>query len=63
MYLRITLLISSAFNLGLILRHLYSCMDDGESFYSIILISFMTLIFSYINFINWFKENYKNKGE
>ena len=63
MYLRVILLISSAFNLGLILRHLYLCMDDGEYFNSIIIFSFMILIFSFINFISYFKENTKNKGE
>lgn len=62
MYLRIILLISSIFNSGLILRHLYLCMDDGEYFNIIIIFSFMTLIFSFINFISYLK-NTKNKGE
>lgn len=64
MYLRIILLISSAFNLGLILKSMrHWCCDGGEYFNYIIALSFILVVFSFINFISWFKENTKNKGE
>lgn len=61
MYLRIVLLLSSAFNLGLILKN--ATKLKGLDYYEyIIVLSFMILIFSFINFVHWFKGNY-NKGE
>lgn len=67
MYIRIILMLSAVFNFGLILKSMkHWCCDGGEYCNSIIILSFMITVLSFINFVLWFKTNHdqhKGKGE
>jgi hypothetical protein len=61
MYLRIILLVSAIFNLGIILKSIeHWCCDGGEYFNQILILSFGLVIFSFINLILYFVENSKS---